>query len=165
MSPRECVRCRAYKKNQRRCSRITCKYADYCYQHTKKEKGLQVKNSNIPNAGLGLFATKRFKKGEKIADFGGVLVPYSTYQSDPSGYGIHINKNKILDSKSTQSGLARYANNCRGVVTRRGSCKGNNSRIVVNTRQKSASLRATSSIASGREVYPSGYSRAFFRSN
>ena len=157
MAERECVRCKAKKKNGLRCSRNTCKYSDMCFQHTKQKKGLQVKKSKIKNAGLGLYATKDFQKGQKIADYGGVVVSYSQYEKNPSGYGIHINKKEVLDGKSTQSGLARYANNCRKANKQKGECVRNKAKIKVNTRTKKGTLRATAKIKKGEEIFTSGY--------
>ena len=106
MSQTQCVRCRANKQNGDRCTRRTCKYSKYCYQHAKKLDGLRVTQSNIPNAGLGLFATKQFRKGQKVADYGGQIVSTASYRENPSGYGIQINRAVILDAKSqTQGGL------------------------------------------------------------
>ena len=52
-----------------------------------------------------------------------------------SGYGIHINKHQVLDGKSTQSGLGRYANSCRKGNKDKGECKGNNAKLSVNDRK------------------------------
>ena len=161
MSQTQCVRCRANKQNGDRCTRRTCKYSKYCYQHAKKLEGLKVTQSNIPNAGLGLFATKQFRKGQKVADYGGQIVSTASYRENPSGYGIQINRAVILDAKSTQSGLGRYANNCRKRDKQRNHCNGNNAKIVVNTRSRTATLRATKAIHAGQEVLTSGYGRAF----
>ncbi len=161
MAERECVRCKAKKKNGLRCSRNTCKYSDMCFQHTKQKKGLQVKKSKIKNAGLGLYATKDFQKGQKIADYGGKVVSYAQYEKNPSGYGIHINKKEVLDGKSTQSGLARYANNCRKANKQKGECVRNKAKINVNTRTKKGALRATAKIKKGEEIFTSGYGQSF----
>jgi SET domain-containing protein len=39
-----------------------------------KSKALYVKNSNLPDAGLGLFALKAFKKGESLGPYNGKLL-------------------------------------------------------------------------------------------
>ena len=163
MAERECVRCKAVKKNGMRCSRKTWKYSDMCFQHTKQKKGLQVKKSKIKKAGLGLYATKDFKKGQKIADYGGVaiVVSYAQYEQNPSGYGIHLNKKEVLDGKSTQSGLARYANNCRKANKQKRECVRNKAKIKVNTRTKKGTLRATEKIEKGEEIFTSGYGKSF----
>ena len=102
------------------------------------------------HAGQGLYATKLFKKGEKISDYRGVVKTSDEYNKKKSGYGIHLNKGSILDASSTQSGLGRYANNCRPSNK---ECKGNNAKIAVNNKNKTASLKATKSIRMGDEIY------------
>ncbi len=153
MSETQCSRCIALKKNGAQCTRNTCKYSNMCWQHTKSNKGLQIKPSGIPNTGLGLFTSKPFTNNQTIARFGGDIVPYEQYMMNPSGYGIHINNRTILDSKSTQSGMARYANTCKTENRRDGDCVSNNSRIVVNSRNQTASLKATRRIPTGNEVF------------
>ncbi len=73
-----CGQCKAYTlKKRERCKNRTC-FDSYCWLHLEKEFykspkakdktrfGLQIKTSQIPNAGKGLFATRNFKKGDKI---------------------------------------------------------------------------------------------------
>ena len=160
MSQRDCVRCSATKKDGTQCSRTTCKYSDQCYQHTRKNKNLQVKKSAIQGSGQGLFTTKPIKAGEKIADYGGQFKTKTQYDADNTGYGIYFNKNLVLDGYSTQHGLGRYANHCRAVNRNNGECSKNNARFSANTQQRTASLKATQSIPAGSEVfvnYGNGY--------
>ena len=62
----KCTRCK-YSATRRghtfRCSRTTCKIGGYCFAHLKTLFGLEVKQSTIPGAGLGLFATRHFAHG------------------------------------------------------------------------------------------------------
>ena len=69
-SIRECDRCTAIAKSGSRCRNRTCK-GKKCWIHTKKEDGLRVKRSQIPNSGFGLYSTKRFGKGDKITNYTG----------------------------------------------------------------------------------------------
>ena len=153
MSVRECVRCNATNKNGDRCSRTTCKYSDECFQHTKINKQLQVKQSGIQASGQGLYTTKRIKKNEKIIDYGGTFKTKAQYEATDSGYGIYFNKNLVLDGYSTQSGLGRYANDCRKVNKKAGECQGNNARFSSNTSKRTASLKATKTIPRNTEVF------------
>ena len=85
--------------------------------------------------------------------YGGSVVSQNTYNQDPSGYGIHLNKNQVLDGKSTQSGLGRYANTCKPANKKKGHCKGQNAKLTVNHMNQSASIKATKKIKAGEEVY------------
>ena len=93
-----CNQCSGITKKGVRCKlsascKLGCK--NYCfrhaYQHVKKENckdtknavasigyGIQVKPSTIPNAGLGLFATKNFKKNELITEYDGRIIDNET---------------------------------------------------------------------------------------
>ena len=53
-----CPRCSAITDKGQRCKRNTCLRYPYCYQHQKKIEGLELKQSRIPDAGKGAFATK-----------------------------------------------------------------------------------------------------------
>jgi hypothetical protein len=107
MSQRDCVRCSANKKNGDRCTRRTCKYSSQCFQHTKINKQLQVRKSQIQGSGQGLYTTKKIKKNQKITSYGGEFKTKPQYDATDSGYGIHFNKNLVLDGYSTQHGLGR----------------------------------------------------------
>lgn len=158
----DCVRCEATTKSGKRCSRTTCKYAKYCYQHTRSLKKLEVRRSNIPEAGLGLFTLRDIKKGQVITPYGGVLVSPREYDASDSVYGIEFNKNQILDGASTQSSLGRYANSCRAGNIKKKQCKGQNARLSANKAKKTASVKATRNIKAGEEIFVS-YGRSYWK--
>ena len=58
----QCGRCVARKKDSNRCKRNICTGRKVCHTHQKADVGLELKKSNIPNAGKGLFAALEFKK-------------------------------------------------------------------------------------------------------
>ena len=60
-----CPTCGAPTKAGGKCKNRTCKYAPRCHLHTS----VKVGTSNIPNAGRGLFAKQRIRKGQVIADY------------------------------------------------------------------------------------------------
>ena len=72
----------------------------------------------------------------KIADYTGVIKTQAQNDVKPSGYALAIPHGKVLDAASTQSGLARYANDCRAKNKRAGQCqcKGSNARFGTLTR-------------------------------
>ena len=158
---RDCQQCEALTKSRRRCKRRTCKYSKQCYQHTLINKGLSLGKSKIPNSGLGLYAEKKFKRGDRIASYGGVIVSSSDFKSSDSAYGLQVSNGEVLDSRSTQSGLGRYVNDCRASNKRRRQCKGKNSRLVWNSRSRTASVKATKTIQPGTEIYTS-YGRGYW---
>lgn len=148
----------AENKNGERCNRRTCKYSDYCWQHTKIYKGLKLKKSNIPGANIGLFATKEFKKGQKIADYRGRIMSQAEYDKLDNWegvYGVEIKKGEVMNADTTQDGLGRYANHCRPKNIRAKHCKGNNAKISISHRgdDPKVSLKATKKIRPGQEIY------------
>ncbi len=55
----ECAQCAARNpRDNRQCSRNSCKTFPYCWQHMKLIMGLQIKLSSVAGAGCGLVATR-----------------------------------------------------------------------------------------------------------
>lgn len=78
---------------------------------TKKEKavcpeGLKVKRSS---AGLGLFATRPFKKGERIIEYFGREITKEEEYNSRSLYLFEVNGRKTIDG-TTRENFARYIN-------------------------------------------------------
>jgi hypothetical protein len=65
MTTLDCKQCIFIKGNGQRCKRRTCVRKDYCWQHLRSQKGVDVRPSTLPGAGLGLFAYKTFRPKEK----------------------------------------------------------------------------------------------------
>ena len=162
MSVRECTQCEANTKSGARCKRKTCIYAAYCYQHTRSILGLYISQSSIPNSGLGLYTAKAIKKGKKVADYTGVIVGTKAWNEGGEGdYGVQLNKREVLDARSTQTALGRYANDCRDRNRRKKECPGRNARFVVNTRRKTVYIKATKNIPAHSEIFVS-YGRQYW---
>ena len=159
MSIKDCVQCSAATRhgNGPRCKNITCIYSEFCNTHTKALFDLSLKQSKIPVAGKGLFTTKTIAKNKNIARYTGDIKTVADYNANQSGYAVAISKNRIIDAASTQSGLARYANDCRAPNRKAGQCKGSNSRFVVNYNGGKTTiwLRATKKIPANSEIYVS----------
>ena len=160
-SIRECVQCSAVNRRGKRCKNRTCIYPEFCHVHTNLQRDLWIKESGIKGAGKGLFTLKDLKPNEKIADYGGRIVPPSHIKS---GYGVQVNKDAVMEGASTQSSIARYANTCRGENKKRKECKGQNARLVVNQKDKKVTLRVAKKkkIKAGEEIfttYGSSYGR------
>lgn len=61
------------------------------------------------SAGLGLFATRPYKKGERIVEYVGRLISKEEEYSSRSKYLFEVNRNKTIDGMA-RSNLARYIN-------------------------------------------------------
>jgi SET domain-containing protein len=124
--------------------------------------GLKLAPSNITGSGLGLFTTAPFKKGQHIVEYRGEIRTLAELENDPSDYALEINKKEAIDARKTgTSSLGGRANDCRSVNKKKGECKSNNSKFVVDKRRKKARLKATKAIKKGDEVFV-GYGRSYW---
>jgi hypothetical protein len=147
-------RCAAYSKNGRRCKNNTL-HGIYCYSH-HRAKGVRIKTSTIPDAGLGLFATKEFHRGENIAPYSGDIIPEDDLDAGDL-YALQIKKTPprlFISARRTNTGAGRYAN------ARRGDQGDNNSQLVYDRVGRVGNVRATTTIRPEQEVtvpYGRGY--------
>lgn len=81
------------------------------------EKQLIVKRSGFPKSGKGLFTTKMIPKGTRIVEYKGVIKTWKEITDNPvfNGYVFYINKNRVIDAKNFDKGLAQRANDARGL--------------------------------------------------
>jgi hypothetical protein len=161
MSKRSCDTCTALNKHGKRCTRVTCIYGPKCWQHTQLQDHLEVKQSSIAAAGKGLFAKKEFKKDAIIAPYGGKVLSKAELDRKYPGdklapYALQAGKNKFIDAKRTNSGVARYANDCRTANSKAKQCKGNNARLT------GKNLKASKKIKNGSEIF-AGYGPSYWR--
>ena len=161
MSIEVTVQCRAIKKNGKRCERMTSQ-TSMCPQHLRRRLGLEVKESTIPHAGLGLFTTKDRKKGENICTYSGkIILEMSDSDSETERepyigrYVLQVQNNILIDAARTDS-EGRYINSARG--TR----KKNNVQAVWDRKKKIANIRARQKIKAGEELLM-GYGSAYWR--
>ena len=116
----QCGRCTGTTARGTRCRNRVCIGVPTCHQH-RKALGLKVKQSTIPNAGKGLFATKDFKKNKVISSYGGNIISkaeldrrYGGGNNDNAPYSLSARNapNRILDSACRRS-LMSLANSKR----------------------------------------------------
>ena len=135
MSIRECVVCSAPTKTGERCKIRACSYSEFCHVHTRQILGLYLAQSGIPGAGLGLFTNRRIPRNTNISRYTGTIKTNAEFMANDSGYGVSIPRGRVIDAASTQSNIARYANDCRRANRTAGNCPSNNAKLVaVNTR-------------------------------
>jgi hypothetical protein len=115
MAVRECNRCAGVTKSGKECSRNTCMYPFYCWQHSPV---LAIRDSTIPEAGKGLFAKVDMDKDDEIP-FGGTRLSKKKVEELWPGDQVapyvlcHEDRKYCYDASSTQSGFARYANDAK----------------------------------------------------
>ena len=170
MSVRKCIQCKAITSRKRRCKRTTCKYGPYCFQHTRSIEGVEIKKSKLPGAGLGLFATRKHKKGSRISSYGGEVISKAVHENRDSGYALSIGQGagpnaKILDGRATSSGNARYVNDCRK-ADKKHCPSGNNVKLPILRRPRNGGpvkgkLKVMKTIQEGQEIY-APYGRGYW---
>ena len=146
--------CTATTKRGTRCNGKTAK-GQYCYTHLKQVDGLRVKKSTVgPQAGMGLFAERDFKKGEAVTIYTGDYLDVA--EGDGGGnYVLQLTWQKAIDAARTNSAPGRWANDPRGSNRRA------NAEFRLDHRNGTARLVAKCRIAKGVEVLVS-YGRGYW---
>jgi uncharacterized protein len=118
---------------------------------------LSIKTSQLPSAGMGLWAEKDFKRGEIIVKYDGEKITWKECERRnlaQEGYGCYylfISKNKCIDAQHTTWAQGRYANDAAGLVRKAG--KRNNSKYEIIKGE--AFIKATRNIKAGEEIFVS----------
>lgn len=77
--------------------------------------GLEVRASRIPNAGLGLFATRDFAAGSVLCAYTGEqLERAAAWRLPDKTYLMKLGEGRYVDARRSPGVLARYMNDCRG---------------------------------------------------
>ena len=144
--------CKFIKPNNSRCKNRCVIGLNYCHIHTKQELKLQIRKSNIPDAGKGLFAYGNqndviFEKNQKITEYNGEIIDEETlltrYDENTAPYAIKLYKNKYEDGAAVRGigSIANHSNN-KNKINARLSIKRNNT----------AQLIAVKNIKGGQEI-------------
>jgi hypothetical protein len=114
-----CNRCTALTKAGSQCQRNTRKQLPYCYQHARSLLGLEIKDSTIPNAGLGVFAAKPFAVHEVITPYVGETLTKAQmderYGGDVAPYALKLSKNRFIDC-ACERGTGSFINTNPGTT-------------------------------------------------
>jgi uncharacterized protein len=123
------------------------------------EKQLVIKKSKLPEAGKGLFTKKRIEKGARIVEYKGKIQPWRDvkHEDGHNAYLMYINRNTVINAKSTMKALARYANDANGLIKVEGLQ--NNSESISEGRK--CFIEAKRNIEAGEEILV-GYGRWFW---
>lgn len=120
---------------------------------------LVVKKSRLPGAGKGLFTRDLINKGSFIIEYKGTITTWKKVQESPdfNGYVYYVNRNHVIDAAEADAGIARYANDAKGLVTLPGLV--NNAEYVI--RNKQVFIKATAEINAGEEILV-GYGKEYW---
>ena len=111
---------------------------------------LVVKKSRLPGAGKGLFTRDLISKGSFIVEYKGSITTWKKVLESTAfnGYVYYVNRNHVIDAMQDDAGIARYANDAKGMVTVPGIV--NNAEYVI--RNKQVFIKATTEINAGEEI-------------
>lgn len=115
------------------------------------EKNLVVKKSTLPNAGKGLFTKVSIPKRTRIVEYKGRITTWKEVKEDDgeNGYIFYIKNYHVIDALPTKKPLARYANDAKGFVRKKGYT--NNAEYVVDGLK--AYIESTKNIEPGAEIF------------
>jgi SET domain-containing protein len=160
-------RCIGTTRGGQQCRRRTVKMLPTCYQHTKSMYGVEVRPSQIPNGGNGLFAVRFIPNQQTIVPYLGetlsnqqLINRYGNVLTAP--YTINESHNHNVDS-ACKRGLGSYINDKRGFPQFH-----YNSRFVTDHQQpygRRISIRATRDIQSGEEIFVKYYGQYWGNNN
>ena len=131
----DCQRCQGHARSTgQQCRKVTCKYLPLCFIHLK-QNGLQVKQSNIPNGGDGLFTLIARQRNELIGEYSGEELTdaqlQNWYGNDTAPFAFKARGNFNVDPAcercySAYANTARgsnYQNNCTFIVSHQGGTR------------------------------------------
>lgn len=128
-----------------------------CFALRLLQPGLDVRQSRVSGAGLGLFTTQRFDIGDVLCTYyGEVHQTASALHLPDKSYLMRLGPQVYVDALNTPWCLARYINDCRNAV-------GYSVEFRKEPERGIASVVATRSIEAGYEVY-ADYGRWYWAS-
>lgn len=152
-----CDQCTAITKKGKRCSICTCKTGPYCFVHLKYLKGLQVKPSRIPGAGMGLYTVVPRAPNSYIDDYTGERLTKkqleTRYPGDVVAEYAWKHGKMYIDPVKSNSGAARYANTCDAPAGAKRHCK--NNLYAKSTKKAVRFYTCNRFIPAGEELYVS----------
>lgn len=141
-------RCQAITKRRglnRQCKHTTTRGV-FCWQHLKAQKGLRIKKSNIPTAGLGLFTTKFIPAGAVICKYtGDTVIEEDRDWGNPYALQVKERPPTYIDASRSNTAEGRYANDGKSV-------RKNNSYLLYNRRKQEGYLQSARDIQPNEEI-------------
>ncbi len=114
------------------------------------EKQLEIKESSIPGAGMGLFTLHPISKGTRIVEYTGKIKTWKEVQHNhENNYIFYVTRNHIIDGSKAKKCFARYINDARGLK----KIKGQNNNAAFTRDGLRVFVDATKDIEAGGEIF------------
>ncbi len=122
------------------------------------EKHLEIRASNVPGAGKGLFTKVFIPKGTRITEYKGRITTWKEVQHDDSNFYIFfVTQKHVIDASKNKKALARYINDAKGLTRIKGL---HNNTEFVNDRRR-VFVEATRDIEAETELFI-GYGKEYW---
>lgn len=117
---------------------------------TVKSRHLEIKTSNIPGSGLGLFTKVFIPRGSLVVEYKGIVTTWAAVKDQHfNDYIYYISSQHVIDAGPTPNELARYANDAKGL----GQVKGIYNNCFFKKMNGRVFLKARTDIQAGEEIY------------
>ena len=115
------------------------------------ERQLEVRKSQLPGSGKGLFTNIDIQKGTRIVEYKGRLHRWKDikHEDGHNGYLLYINPNAVINAGGTLKLIGRYANDANGLVRIKG-LRNNSEYVTIRSR---CFITATKNIKKGEEIF------------
>ncbi len=115
------------------------------------KKSLEVKTSQIPNAGKGLYTKVAIAKGERIIEYTGKVTSWkdADHMDGDNPFIFYVTDDYVIDGSKMKNAIAKYANDARGLTKVRGLS--NNSEFEEDGTK--VYIVATKDIPAGSEIF------------
>jgi len=122
------------------------------------EKELEIRPSNIPGSGQGLYTKTFIPKGTRIIEYTGKITTWKEVKDDFTNVYLYtIKPSHVIDARKRKKSLARYANDAKGLTRIKGL---SNNAEFLNEGLK-AFIIATKNINPGEEILVN-YGKAYW---
>lgn len=119
---------------------------------TIKPHYLEIKTSQIPGAGLGLYTKIFIPSGSLVSEYKGVVTTWEAVKDEiDNDYIYYISSRHVINARPTTKALARYANDAKGMK----QVEGLNNNCTFKKMEGRVYIKARVDILAGTEIFVS----------
>lgn len=119
---------------------------------TIKPQYLEIKTSQLPGAGLGLFTRVFIPSGSLVIEYKGVVTTWEAVRDQiHNDYIYYLSSRHVIDAGPTPKALARYANDAKGIK----QVPGINNNCIFKKLNGRIYIKARVDILPGSEIFVS----------
>lgn len=116
---------------------------------TIKPQYLEIKTSQIPGAGLGLFTKVFIPCGSLVIEYKGIVTTWEAVSGEiDNDYIYYLSSQHVINARPTPKALARYANDAKGLQ----QVPGINNNCIFKKMNGRVYIKARADILPGNEI-------------